>query len=251
MYPLKLTMFSFVILFGNSLFAQETPTIPDFRKIQTGITISPDYCFRTLKNNDGSASSNTVISLRNSTEIPKLGYTAGLHFIYNFTKRTGIEIGVQYSNKGYQSRLSGLTFGSMIDPRRGSTPGAGATKAKIIYNDYYLDIPLKVNFTLGEKKIRFVASAGITTNIFIKETETIVFEYKDGSHTREKLASFYNYNQVDLSPTVSAGIDCQLNSRNHLKIEPVFRYGVLKIINTPVTGYLWNAGLNIGYYFGL
>ncbi len=255
-YQLKITAFFFLLLISTGLFAQDqqkSAPAADFKKFQVGINVSPDYSFRVLKNNDGSAYSNDVIKSRNSYEVPKLSYTAGLDLTYNFKKHIGIEIGIQYSNKGYQTRMQDLILGSMIDPRRGfaySTTGPVPTQGKIIYNDYYLDIPLKANFTLGEKKIRFIVSAGIVTNIFLKETVTSVFDYQDGSHTRKTTASGYDYNQLDISPMISAGINWKLNNRSDLKIEPTFRYGVLKIIDAPVTGYLWSAGLNVGYYLG-
>lgn len=37
----------------------------------------------------------------------------------------------------------------------------------------------------------------------------------------------------------------------NLRIEPTFSYGLLKIIDAPVTGYLYSGGINIGYYFGI
>jgi hypothetical protein len=73
----------------------------------------------------------------------------------------------------------------------------------------------------------------------------------DGKTETEKQTSLYGYNRLNISPLVSAGIDWQLNHRNSIRIEPTFRYGVLKIIDAPLTGYLWSAGLNLSYYFGL
>ena len=64
-------------------------------------------------------------------------------------------------------------------------------------------------------------------------------------------ATDFDYNKVNISPSVSAGIDYRINDRHHLRIEPTFRYGVLKIIDEPITGYLYSGGLNIGYYFGI
>lgn len=254
---MKLTTSLFAIIITANAFGQEikkdTPTA-DFKRVQVGANFSPDYCFRMLKNNDGSSISEDILKSRNSNESPKLGYSAGLNLIFNLREKIGIEIGVQYSNKGYQIKMDDLTFASMIDPRHGfvyNTSGPKPTKVKFIYNDNYLDIPLKVNFIFGKRKIRFITSAGATTNIFIKATTTGVIEYADGSHTRKTQSSSVDYNKLNISPFISTGINWKLNSRNNLRFEPTFRYGVLKIIDAPVTGYLWNAGLNIGYYFGL
>lgn len=254
---MKLITFLLTILITVKLYGQENPEAAatgDFKKIQIGVNFSPDYCFRTLQNNDGSASSDMDVKWRNENETGKLGYTTGINMIFNLNKNIGVGVGIQYSNKGYQIKLEDLNFGSMIDPRRGftgNTSGAAITSAKFIYNDYYIDIPLKLNFSFGKKKIRFVTSVGVATNIFITETSTMVLKYSDGTKDRDTQKTSYNYNKVNVSPLVSAGIDWKFNVRNNLKIEPTVRYGVLKIIDAPVTGYLWNAGLNISYYFGL
>jgi hypothetical protein len=221
--------------------------------VQIGVNFSPDYCFRTLKNNDGSSSNDLILKSRNETEKSKFGYTTGLNVIFNFKKNIGIEAGIQFSNKGYQTKIQDLTFGSAIDPRRGfayNASGAAPIRAKFIYNDYYIDIPLKANFIFGKKKIRFITSAGLTTNIFIKETVTSVLEYDNGTNDKKTHSTTYDYNKINLSPIVSVGIDWKLNVRSNLRIEPTLRYGVLKIMNEPLTDYLWNAGLNISYFFG-
>ena len=90
----------------------------------------------------------------------------------------------------------------------------------------------------------------MTTNIFIKDTQTSVFVNSDRTY-RKTTPTIFDYNKVNLSPTISVGIDYKINNRMNLRIEPTFRYGVLKIIDAPVTGYLYSGGLNISYYFGL
>ncbi len=250
----------FLFLFlsiGTTVFAQEQPTaIPnnDFKKIQIGINVSPDYCFRTLKNNNGSSSADAVIEMRNKYEAAKPGFTAGLNFVFNLKQKFGIEMGIQFSNKGYKETIDNLTFGSAIDPRRGfvySTTGKPLTEIIFTYNDYYIDVPVKANFVFGKKKLRAIASLGIVANFFIEETIITTKKYADGTKDNNSQKSTDDYNKFNLSPMVSFGVDWKLSSKSSLRIEPVFRYGVLKIIDTPVTAYLWNTGLNIAYYFGV
>jgi hypothetical protein len=50
---------------------------------------------------------------------------------------------------------------------------------------------------------------------------------------------------------VSAGVDYKLNNKMHLLAEPTFRYGIIKTKDAPVTEHLWNAGLNVGFYYSL
>jgi hypothetical protein len=231
---------TFCSLIANGQNTNDSKPTKDFKRILIGVNFSPDYCFRKLKNNDGSSTSALIVDNRNSHESAKFGYTTGINVCINFSKAIGLEAGIQYSNKGYQFKFNNSTF----DP---SIP----TKGKIIYNDKYIDIPLKINLTLGKRKVQFFSSVGITTNIFIGETQTNILKYSDGNTDKRTQSTPYNYNKVDISPIISLGINYKINDKMNLRVEPTFRYGVLKIIDSPVTGYLWNAGLNIGYYFGL
>ena len=231
---MKLIFFLIITSITASLFGQENQidsSIADFKKVQIGLNFSPDFCFRTLKNDDSSISP-FITNSRNTRERGKLSFTTGLNVIFNFKKNIGIETGIQYSNKGYQTKLTDFTY----------------TKAKLIYNYYYLDIPLKVNFAFGKKKIRLITSAGLTTNVFIKSTS----EYDDVRSDKNRKSTLYDYKRwINLSSLVSFGIDWKLNSKNNLRVEPTFRYSIFKIVEAPVGEYLWNAGINISYFFGL
>lgn len=228
----------------------------EFKRFLIGVNISPDYCNRILKNNNGSSTSSLIIDLRNKNEGAKFGYTAGANICYNFLKRLGIELGFQYSNKGYAYKSSGLTFGDPIDPRYGFVyTSSGSTTAlsdvKFIYNHIYLDVPLRAILSFGEKRISFVASIGITANILLKATQTSVLEYENGDTKRETSDQHYDYKTLDISPTLSVGADYKISSKISLRVEPTIRYGLLKIIDAPITTYLWNSGLNITCYFAL
>ena len=212
------------------------------KKVQIGVNISPDICYRTLKNNDGSSQTDQLIKEHNKQETYKIGYTAGLNLCYNIKKQFGIEAGIQFSNKGYQTRK--LDFYSF--PPDPNSP----TKTKFIYNYNYLDIPVKINYTMGSKKIRFIASAGISTNILLNATETMVLVYPDKTD-RNKTGAKWNYKKVNISPLISAGIDYIINSKMNLRVEPAFRYGMLKIIDTPISAFLYSGGVNISFYLGI
>jgi len=213
----------------------------DFKRFQIGMVVSPDYCFRTLKNNDGSEYSNLLISARNEREIPKFGYTAGINVCYNINSNIGIESGIQYSNKGYQTKNLVAIFG---------VPGQfEPIESKFKYDFHCIDIPLKLNFAAGTGNVRFISSLGITTNIFVKETQ-IFYVYFPGNTDINSGPTGFNYNNVNISPTVSVGIDYKIKDRMNLRIEPAFRYTILKIIDSPITGYLYSGGINIGYYIG-
>jgi hypothetical protein len=122
---------------------------------------------------------------------------------------------------------------------------------KLISNFIYADIPLKIFFRHGEKRIQFISGIGITTNFLIKVTQTNIFKYKNGEVERKTEKQPYDFRSINISPTVSFGIAYQLTSKLNLRAEPAFRYGIIKITDTPITAYLWSAGLNFSCYYAL
>jgi outer membrane protein with beta-barrel domain len=225
-----------------SLTAQGQDTKPT-QKILIGFSFSPDYSSRTLKNNDGSTSSDLVIKSRNDIEVAKFGYTTGLNVCFNFSQLVGFETGIQFSNKGYKTKSQDLIY----FPPSPSSP----TKAKTTYSYQYIGIPLKVKFSFGKSKVRFLSSIGFMTNLLLNVKQTNNFEYSNGKTENKTQSSTSGFKKFDISPMISVGIDYKLNNKVHLVAEPTFRYGVIKTKDAPVTEKLWNAGLNIGFYYAL
>lgn len=221
-------------------------------KLVIGITASPDICYRTLKNNGGGEIAELIINYRNDYEHPKLGYTAGMSVCYNLSERIGIETGLQYATKGETSINSDFKSGDHLDSNYGFVSAKDpTTELKSIYNYNYLDIPVRAIFSFGQRKIRFISSIGLTTNVFLYATKKNIYTFESGEKKTEKVDQPYTFKPVGLTSTISAGIDCQLNNKMNLRVEPTFRYGLSKIIDTPVTARLWSAGLNITCYYAI
>lgn len=237
---MKLICLLFTALISLSIKAQEAKTM---QKILIGFNFSPDYQYRTLKNNDGSASGDLVIKSRNDIEIAKLGFTTGLNIYFNCSKNVGVETGIQYSNKGYKIKNQHLTW-------ENPAPGL-ATKATTIYSCQYIGIPLKAKFFVGKTNLRFISSVGFMTNFLLNVKQNITLEYDNGSTEEKTQSTTSGFNKVDISPMVSVGIDYKLNEKIHLTAEPTFRYGLIKTKDAPVSENLWNAGVNMGLYYSI
>ena len=164
---------------SNYSFSQEEETTSSKTKM-IGISLSPDYSYRILSSS-GSSVGNFISDYRNENEQPIVGYTTGLNFVSNVSERFGVGTGIHFSKKGYKSGNghSGLTFGDMIDSRRGFVYQVGTISYE--YNHYYIGIPLKAILTFGKGKIKFIATAGFTTNIMLKSTTTIVIDYANAN----------------------------------------------------------------------
>jgi hypothetical protein len=242
----KLLAFIFIVT-SVFAYAQDSTKTKKTRRFFIGINFSPDYCFRTLKNNGGSSIDAMIYEGDNKIERAKFGFTSGINVCYIFTKHISIDLGVQYSNKGYQTEENPLTFGTP----RGVVYTNLPTSGKFVYRYNYIDIPLKANFIFGKKKLRLISSIGLITSVFINTTNSFVGEYSNGSSFKNSSTTSSGYNKVNLSPIISCGIDYKINDRMFFRVEPTFRYAILKTVDASIAEYVWSAGLNVSYYFGL
>jgi hypothetical protein len=227
---MKKSLLIILILSTSLSFGQNKSSLSEntSKGFQLGLTASPDYCFRTMPN---------------YFEVPKLGYTFGLNTAYQFNQFFSLETGLHYSNKGTQTSMLDLVF---IQPEP-----LVPNQAKYIYNYHFIDIPLKANFTLGSRKIRFFTSVGLTTNFFIKETQTNVYVYSDRTEINTISPNFTDFRKVNFTPTLSTGIDWSLHPNVNLRVEPNFQYSVFTLTKTPSTGNLFSAGLKMSVYYRL
>jgi len=163
---------------------------------------------------------------------------------------------LQYANKGYKTRK--YDFKNLNFPQQNDSTvynpnfPIGEGLAEWTYNYHYLNIPIKINFQFGKGKIHFFSSAGLVLNFLVATDYNYSFKLFSGrteSGTKSLKPYSTDFNKVNLSPMISAGIDCALTKHLSLRIEPTFRFGVIKLRNTPVADYLYNAGLNSSFYW--
>lgn len=229
-------------IFNYQYIAAQTDDSSDFKRFQIGVSFSPDVNYRTLTSQ---SNVNWIRENRDEQEIPTFGFTTGINAVFKITKMFGVETGVLYSQKGYQNKWQdGL---NPIQPNDPNIP----KRVKSVDRFHYLDIPVKGNIIVGKRKVRFIGSLGIVVNVYLTSSWTGISESHSGDITRTITQEPYDYEAVNVSPLVSAGIDWKLSNRMNLQVKPTFRYGVLSVIDAPIKGFLWNGGIDIVWLFGL
>jgi hypothetical protein len=228
----------FLVCFSLQLYSFSMPVSDEpFKRFYLGFGGSLDICDRTLKvNGISNPAYDDIISNRNYNEIPKLGFSGGAQLGYLLKKRFGLELGIQYANMGYETKWSLMS--NYSNPYE---------NVKTRYNFHHILIPLKANLFLGERRLKFMVGAGVAAGFFVYERRTIL--YKDQGNSKTDVNHIYN--PFNLFVLASAGADLKLSERVHFRIEPYYRYGLLQILNSPITAYLWNGGVNAGLTFEL
>lgn len=218
-----------------------------------GVLVVPGIAYRTLSLLEDIPYGQPIIDSRNGYEVPRVNYSGSLLLEHRFTNLFSIAGGAGYTVLGWQTDIMELSFGDIIDPRRGYVYGTDdATRSvKLICNFHYVDIPLRAQFSFGKKRLRSITSIGITTSVLVRANSTAVLTYADGGDERKAQDANEEYNKIGLFPTFSTGVSYALNDRMDLRLEPTFRYGRLRIIEAPITANLWSGGIGFGFHYAL
>lgn len=225
-------------------FSQSTETMVN-KNFFVGLTFSPDFCYRTIVQNDKTMTDeqwNTAKNIEDSVDTPKFGYTTGLAFGYQIGKRISLESGLYYSNKGYRT----ISIATLYDINQ---PPANA---RHIFSFSYLDIPLKANVILLDQKFQFVIGIGAALNILLKASEKAIPDNPTTEFPIETTEIDYEYNKINLSPMASLGLLYHLSNRLSVRVEPTLRYSLINIDDDSYKStHFWSTGLNVGIYVSL
>lgn len=175
---------------------------------------------------------------------------------YRLSKHWGIEAGVGYSRLGWKQRVdfSALSFGDQIEPRRGfiyATNDIAFKSITFIDVFHYLEFPIGVMFQCGNGKWSSISSAGVAPTMLIAEEVRTVKRYESGKPERQSESSQYDFNTFNLFPYLSTGVAFRPWERWEFRLQPTVRYGLLQIIDTPVTGHLYMGSIDLGVRFEL
>lgn len=228
------------LFFSLSLFSDNGDSIPIKEgKKQFGIIYSPEYSFRTLR---ATTEAKPFSDLRDNIEIPKFGYSTGINFSYQLSSTCSFEVQALFSDKGEKTKKYDL-----------KNPVIVASQDKVPYlisfvnHYYYLDVPLKINYYLITKKIKFYLTAGISANAFLYQKTISTIDYKDGSSETSTSVSHPDFQKINFGVLAGFGMNYNLTDKYTLKLEPVYKHSITSIVTGPVKSYLYSAGINIGF----
>ena len=179
MKGILLTLFAFAPF---ALLAQEKNS--NTESITLGVSFSPDYSYRDLQH-DGTEMMKNAVALNNEWESPKLGYTSGISIKFPLISKLSFETGIYFADKGEKLVIdaSQVTFGDLIDPRYGFVYETSEVFATSTSNRkyMYLDIPMKLEYLLIDKKISISITGGPSLNTLVKYNQKTKTRYQDGS----------------------------------------------------------------------
>jgi Outer membrane protein beta-barrel domain len=217
-----------------------------------GLNMGLDHSFRTLRNNDGTATSAEIIQLRNQLETSLICSSVGLNVGRRLKKQFSIEAGFLYSVKGYQTHWLDMINGGIIDPRTGfSSDTTNAMPLAVQFESHfrYVDFPLRLNWSFGQKKIRAIIGSGVHTGMLIDHASTAVYKYANGLFEGKEASSTTGVRSTVFTAHWSLGLEWKASTRGKLRMEATGRHNLMDINQAPVAERLWSVGCNMGFYF--
>lgn len=204
-------------------------------RLSIGANFSPNYSYRTLKS---PSSSQWIVDLREKTEQAAFGFNTGLSIQYLLTKRLEIELGIQFSQQTHAFKDI-----EIFDINGG--PSLGTADNRYIYQ--YLEIPLRVNYRIVNKKFFSYITAGISLNLLLNDKTKAWARFNNGdtkfSNTKTSIRDF-NKTIIGLIGGVGAGY--HINKKLSLRLEPLFRYSLIPLAEAPIEQYNYSIGCQVG-----
>lgn len=187
-------------------------------RIQTGLLLAVELCHRSFSNTDPNGE---IIPEPDRVQYLMPVYNAGIMFRKHISSHTVLESGICYSIKGYQTRKVALEWESS-DPNF-----PVASRSRFIFK--YLTIPLTAGWLIGDGKLQFLVSGGISGNIFLERQTKIILRFDDGSRKTTSSSSEAGYLKFFKGGVATFGI--QLRMKNHLLVilEPTYRVSLHSI----------------------
>ena len=210
-------------------------------KISIGPLFSPDFSYRHLS---GDAQYQYQIANSNNYDIAKISYSGGFSLMYKLINRIDIVTGLLYSDKGEKTKELPVSYLSV-------SPSGRAVSSFVNYHMEYMDIPIRVNYYLRNKRLKIFASLGVVADVLLTERIAETLQYTDGHTTTSSTKNRNGFHPVDLSLAAGMGFKYEVTEHMSLLLAPLYTRFITPLDNGPIKSYLYTVGLNIGVYFRL
>lgn len=209
-----------------------------FHSMMAGISGAYSKEFRYIHG----GSNGIVIDQRNDREITIDGFDLGFNIGFNMNPGFGVETGLHYARRGFNSKDVDLHF-SGNDPNE-------PKKLRSLKEFDYLSIPLKANIWFGHGNLRLIAGLGANLDFLLNGKVTTTYTYVNEATSKEDESGGYDFRKIGFSPMASIGMDLRVQKNNYLRLEPFIRYDVIPVTKTSIKNNLWGYGVRLAYMYG-
>lgn len=218
------------------MYSQEE-VVPSEKKWSFGISISGDYCYRTLDTDYGLE----FKRFRDSVDIKRWNGSFGIIASRKKWKNFELQTGLIFSQKGFNSKPY------VVKQIVGKFP-TWSTDIDTVKDEFtyiYLSLPLLIKYNIGKSKLKLTASTGILIDFFINpqgphNKGSITYDYfwgsgasqvYDGAHANQIISMAFKCGvQYEFSKSHAFSIEGNITRNLPNQILQLYSYGITGIL---------------------
>ncbi len=208
------------------------------------MNFSPNYSYRTLNNSDEFGYIGGLdVAIREGLDDPSFGFNTGIAAQYSILENLEVELGVQFSRQTHIFKdVSLIDFDSYDN----------IGKADNQFRYHYLEIPLRLNYRVINKKVFAYITAGVSLNQYLYSESKSWITYNNGD---EKVVisdlEIIDYNKMVFGLIGGVGVGYHLSERFNIRAEPLYRYSITPLADAPIEQRNYSIGCQFGIYISL
>lgn len=208
-----------------------------------------EYTFRLLQNTTDDPVMQIIIDQRERDEFGKLNFRGGFNYNRRLAGQLWLRTGLRWASAGYVYQdIDDLRWPSEFDPNTGAyTPDPSLPHELRLTKEYwFLEVPLAGRLEMGQGKLKPFVELGVSPHIYLTTRTRQVTDLE----TKQDFGAD-DVKPLNLAGIVSVGFQYQATKRTALFFQPIFRYHLTPLADTPIREHLYNYGLELGVRKGM
>jgi hypothetical protein len=230
---------------GPAVFAQDERT----RSLQwsIGFSGSVDRSHRALVKKGSDSNLDRIIDLRDSVEIPALGFSYGVSARLDPSPRIWVRMDLRMSRLGYASKPMDAIILDPADPALGSLG-----KVEWEWNYHFFALPVVAGASMGGERFRFEPGVGVGIDHLRRAEATYELTFADGRRQRITNKDTVNdYAEWCFSALLELNASWTPSSRIAIGAGPRASYQLNELVDAPITAHLYAIGAGFSARYSL
>lgn len=212
-----------------------------------GLSGSVDRSYRSLIKKGSDGNLDRIIKLRDSVEIPALGFSYGVSARLDPSPRIWIRADLRMSRLGFRSEPAEAIILEPNDPGLGSLG-----KVEWDWSYHFFSLPIVAGASMGSERVRFEPAVGVSIDHFRRADAAYLLSFADGRQQRIRNEDTVNdYAEWNLSALVEMNASWKPSSRVAIWAGSRASYQVNELVNEPITARLYAIGAGFGARYAL
>ena len=187
----------------------------------------------------------TTIDSRNNREEEKLNWRFGFNYNKRLSSNLFLKTGIRLASVGYaDEKRTDLRWPSEIGPNGYVFDPTLPHEMQLIYDYWFLEIPLIGRYEFSNKKFSPFVEAGISPSYYLT-TKTKTITDLDTNTTSQRGGNG-SYSNLHLVGVIAVGANYSINEKFQLFGQGTYRRHFTKLVDAPIRGYLYNYGFEFG-----